>query len=307
MNINVMKIARINLQGNTLDQGWFKHLTLENGKPYMVAITILSEIFYWYKPTEIKDERTNEIQYKQKFKADKLQKSYQQLAESFGFTKRQVKEACKYLEKKSLITMEFRTIVRSGKKCNNVMYVEPNTKNIEKISIIYQDPVTSESDTLLHSNVTPSDVQTGEALTLERKTNTKITTEITTKITTLKDNMSSDQKERSKDSIPYEDIVSYLNEKVGKSFKHKTAKTRSLIKARFKEGFTIDDFKQIIDIKAAQWLNDSHMNQYLRPETLFGTKFEGYLNENNRNTKSPNNQQQYGDNIIPGFKGKMPF
>ena len=40
----------------------------------MVAITILSEIFYWYKPTEIKDERTNEIQYKQKFKADKLQK-----------------------------------------------------------------------------------------------------------------------------------------------------------------------------------------------------------------------------------------
>ncbi|ARJ25067.1 DNA replication protein DnaD [Bacillus mycoides] len=186
MNINVMKIARINLQGNTLDQGWFKHLTLENGKPYMVAITILSEIFYWYKPTEIKDERTNKIQYKQKFKADKLQKSYQQLAESFGFTKRQVKDACKYLEKKNLITMEFRTIVRSGKKCNNVMYVEPNTENIEKISIIYQDPVTSESDTLLHSNVTPSDVQTGEALTLERKTNTKITTENTTEITTNK-------------------------------------------------------------------------------------------------------------------------
>lgn len=108
---------------------------------------------------------------------------------------------------------------------------------------------------------------------------TETTTETTTEITTLKDNTSSDQKERSKDCIPYEDIVSYLNEKVGKSFKHKTAKTRSLIKARFKDGFTIDDFNRVIDIKAAQWLNDSHMSQYLRPETLFGTKFESYLNE----------------------------
>ncbi|EOO65809.1 hypothetical protein IKE_03394 [Bacillus cereus VD196] len=180
MNSNVMKVARINLQGNTLDQGWFKYLTLENGKPYMVAITILSEIFYWYKPTERKDEKTNEIQYKQKFKADKLQKSYQQLAESFGFTKRQVKDACKYLEKKKLITIEFRTIVINGTKCNNVMYVEPNTENIEKISIIYQDPVTSELQTLSRSNARPSDIQIGEALTLKRKTNTKITTEITT-------------------------------------------------------------------------------------------------------------------------------
>lgn len=108
---------------------------------------------------------------------------------------------------------------------------------------------------------------------------TENTTENTTEITTLKDNTSSDQKERSKDNVPYEDIVSYLNEKVGKSFKHTTAKTRSLIKARFKDGFTINDFKQVIDIKAAQWLNDSHMSQYLRPETLFGTKFESYLNE----------------------------
>ncbi|OOR18132.1 conserved phage C-terminal domain-containing protein [Bacillus mycoides] len=108
---------------------------------------------------------------------------------------------------------------------------------------------------------------------------TENTTENTTEITTLKDNMPSDQKERSKDCIPYEDIVSYLNEKIGKSFKHKTAKTRSLIKARFKDGFTIDDFKRVIDIKTAQWLNDSHMSQYLRPETLFGTKFESYLNE----------------------------
>ncbi|HFF3742149.1 DNA replication protein DnaD [Bacillus cereus] len=186
MNINVLKVARINLQGNTLDQGWFKYLTLENGKPYMVAITILSEIFYWYKPTEIKDERTNEIQYKQKFKADKLQKSYQQLADSFGFTKRQVLEACKYLVKRELIAIEFRTIIVNGKRHNNVMYVEPIVESIEKISILYQDPITSESDTLPHYNERGSGIKTEEAPTLKRGTNTKITTENTTENTTNK-------------------------------------------------------------------------------------------------------------------------
>ncbi len=305
MNSNVMKIARINLRGNTMDQGWFKHLTLDNGKPYMVAITVLSEIFYWYKPTEIRDEKTNEIRYKQKFKADKLQKSYQQLADSFGFTKRQVLEACKYLQKRELISIEFRTIIVNGNRLNNVMYVEPIVENIQKISILYQDPITLESDTLPHYNGGGSHIRTGETPTLERGTNTKITTKNTTKITTLKDNMPSDQKERSKDCIPYEDIVSYLNEQAGKSFKHKTAKTRSLIKARVKDGFTIDDFKRVIDIKAAQWLNDSHMSQYLRPETLFGTKFEGYLNE--KGAKKHGGNSNATGSKIPGFKGELPF
>ncbi|KAB2502357.1 DNA replication protein DnaD [Bacillus cereus] len=186
MNNNVMKIARINLRGNTMDQGWFKHLTLDNGKPYMVAITVLSEIFYWYKPTEIRDEKTNEIRYKQKFKADKLQKSYQQLADSFGFTKRQVLEACKYLLKKKLITIEFRTIIVNGTRLNNVMYVEPIAENIQKISILYQDPITLESDTLPHYKDGGSHTKKGEAPTLERGTNTEITTENTTKITTNK-------------------------------------------------------------------------------------------------------------------------
>jgi hypothetical protein len=181
MNSNVMKIARINLRGNTMDQGWFKHLTLDNGKPYMVAITVLSEIFYWYKPTEIRDEKTNEIRYKQKFKADKLQKSYQQLADSFGFTKRQVLEACKYLLKRKLILIEFRTIIVNGTRLNNVMYVEPIVENIQKISILYQDPITLESDTLPHYNEGGSHTEKGEAPSLERGTNTEITTETTTK------------------------------------------------------------------------------------------------------------------------------
>ncbi|HDR6318359.1 TPA: conserved phage C-terminal domain-containing protein [Bacillus thuringiensis] len=305
MNSNVMEVARLNLRGNTMDQGWFKHLTLDNGKPYMVAISVLSEVFYWYKPTEIRDEETNEIRYKQKFKADKLQKSYTQLADTFGFTKRQVKDACDYLKNRSLIKIEFRTIIANGVRCNNVMYVEPVPEEIMKISILYQDPITLERGRVLRSNVPPSYISTEEPPTLERGTNTEITTKTTTKITTLKDNKSSGQKEQPKDNIPYEDIVSYLNEKAGKSFKHKTAKTRTLIKARLKDSFTIDDFKRVIDIKAAQWLNDSHMSQYLRPETLFGTKFESYLNE--KGAKNNVGNSNATSSTIPGFKGELPF
>lgn len=84
------------------------------------------------------------------------------------------------------------------------------------------------------------------------------------------------------DSIPYKEIIDYLNQKANKKYKHTSQKTQTLIKARFKEKFTLDDFKQVIDIKTAQWLVDPKMSVYLRPETLFGTKFEGYLNEQSK-------------------------
>lgn len=85
-----------------------------------------------------------------------------------------------------------------------------------------------------------------------------------------------EEKERDIDNIKY--IVDYLNQKTGKEFRYKTPKTQKLINARFAEGFSVDDFKTVIDKKCAEWLR-SDMERYLRPETLFGTKFEGYLNE----------------------------
>jgi DnaD/phage-associated family protein len=182
VNANILAIAQINLRGNTMDHGWFQHLTLANGKPNMVAIAILSEIVYWYKPTEVRDEMTGQLKYKQKFKADMLQKNYQQLADSFGFTKRQVKEACDFLKERNCIRVEFRTIEVNGMKYNNVMFVEPVPETIREISILYHTPPTLERNTLLHSNVTPSYIKTEDPPTLKRKTNTEITTEITTNI-----------------------------------------------------------------------------------------------------------------------------
>lgn len=79
--------------------------------------------------------------------------------------------------------------------------------------------------------------------------------------------------------IPFSEIVSYLNEKANTKYKPSSKKTKDLIKARWNDSFTLDDFKSVIDIKCTQWLNDPKMVEYLRPETLFGTKFESYLNQ----------------------------
>lgn len=85
-----------------------------------------------------------------------------------------------------------------------------------------------------------------------------------------------------KNNTDYKDIVDYLNLKAGTSFKHTSKATQSLINARMHEGFTVEDFKTVIDKKCSEWLNDGKMQQYLRPQTLFGTKFESYLNQKAR-------------------------
>lgn len=74
-------------------------------------------------------------------------------------------------------------------------------------------------------------------------------------------------------------VVNYLNEKCRTDYRATTRKTRELITARAREGFGLHDFHKVIDKKVADWKDDSKMRIYLRPVTLFGTKFESYLNE----------------------------
>ena len=73
-------------------------------------------------------------------------------------------------------------------------------------------------------------------------------------------------------------IVEYLNIKSNSHYKYSTDKTQTLIKARIKDGFTLDDFKIVIDKKCEEWLG-TDFEKFLRPETLFNNKFEGYLNQ----------------------------
>lgn len=111
---------------------------------------------------------------------------------------------------------------------------------------------------------------------------TTITISSTNTITNSIDNINNiKEKEiyKEKEKIEYNEIIDYLNLKTNSNYKSTTPKTRELIKARYNEGFTLDDFKQVIDNKVNAWGSDEKMVKYLRPETLFSNKFEGYLNE----------------------------
>jgi len=81
------------------------------------------------------------------------------------------------------------------------------------------------------------------------------------------------------EKIPYAEIVKHLNIRIGSKYRPTINKTQSLIKARWNEGFRLDDFKTVIDKKCIEWIGDKEKEKYLRPVTLFGAKFESYLNQ----------------------------
>lgn len=78
--------------------------------------------------------------------------------------------------------------------------------------------------------------------------------------------------------VPYDEIINYLNKKTGKNFQATTKETRARIRARFAGGASLQDFVRVIDTMTIKWANDPKMADFLRPETLFGNKFESYLN-----------------------------
>lgn len=82
-------------------------------------------------------------------------------------------------------------------------------------------------------------------------------------------------------------VIKDLNIILNTKYSEKSKKTISLINARLEEGFNQDDFKLVVEFKYKQWANDAKMKEYLRPETLFGTKFESYLQsaKNKQNDK----------------------
>ena len=177
-------VGRISITGNTIPQIWYKTITHPSGKPYLEAIVILSDIVYWYRPTEVRDERTGEvIAYRKRFKADLLQRSYADLAQQFGISKREATNAVVALEKIGVVRRHLRTIDVNGTKTANVLFLELVPKALLALTCGEVTPLTFKSDTshfqkgdLSRSEVTP--------LTFKRETNTENTTENTTETST---------------------------------------------------------------------------------------------------------------------------
>jgi uncharacterized phage protein (TIGR02220 family) len=84
-------------------------------------------------------------------------------------------------------------------------------------------------------------------------------------------------------------VVDYLNRKTNSNYQPTTKDTIRLITARHNEGFTADNFKIVIDFKCKQWLGDGEKQEFLRPQTLFSNKFEGYLNAAHRAIETNSN------------------
>ena len=112
------------------------HEYKESDQTDHLAILILSDILYWYKPVEIRDEKTGKlVGYGQRFEGDKLQKTYQEYAELLNAPKSSVKRAIDNLVFRGLVRREFRTIkTRNGLAMCNVMYLEPVLEEIKKIT-----------------------------------------------------------------------------------------------------------------------------------------------------------------------------
>ena len=138
----VDEMGTMNISGNVIPAVWYRTITKDNGKPYLLAIVILSDIVYWYRPSEVRDQGTGHILgWKKKFSEDILRQSYQYYVDLFGESKKTIKTAMDKLEQLKVIRREFRTVsYGDGMLCNNVMYVELNPDMLYQLTFPEEIP-----------------------------------------------------------------------------------------------------------------------------------------------------------------------
>lgn len=199
VNDTLEQMRQLNLTGNIIPHAWYSKITFQSGNPDLLGTVLLAEIVYWYRPVEVKDERTGQLLgFKKKFAADMLQRSLSSFAEQFGVNKRQVADALKRLEEAGLVIKKIRTIQASQGRLNNVMYVAPVPSKIAELDNkgVCDHFISEKNDSAeiiiapdtfersrgydrtyqgIHSNVVGA--------TVERGTYTEITTQITTENT----------------------------------------------------------------------------------------------------------------------------
>lgn len=131
----VDKLSRLQISGNVIPVSWYKTIRRDTGKPNLNAIIILADIVYWYRAVEIRDEATGQlIGLRKKFHADMLQRSYQQISDQFGISKRDATNAVVELEKLRVVRRVFRTLEISGRLVPNVLFLDLDVEVLEKLT-----------------------------------------------------------------------------------------------------------------------------------------------------------------------------
>ena len=179
-----------------------------------------------------------------------------------GLSKYQQGDAMKDLVELGLVEVDYHGVPRKR-------FVRVNT--VKVIDLINSYGLDDKSSSFLTTVGLETRQQLGEKLDVNNNNNNK------------NNNKNKEKKSKAVDSTHADEIrivVDYLNEKVGSRYTYRNKEINRLIRARLKDGFTVDDFKAVIDGKSADWKGDPNMSKYLRPSTLFApSHFEEYLNE----------------------------
>ena len=197
------------------------------------------------------------------------------ISEITGIPQSKVCKKLKELEEESYITYIFKS---KSKHTSSIIYADFIAKNSQKSESVNESVNESVSESVKPIGNTTLQ---SHCESVNESVNESVSESLSINISKNKSNI-------------YSRVITQLNEKANKKFKANTKKTIACINARLNEGFLEDDFYKVIDIKSKSWLHDPEMNRYLRPETLFGNKFESYLNEN---------YEAKENNVVP-FKGK---
>lgn len=137
------ELIDFSVKGNIIPPIWYKRITFANGKPQLLAINILADLVYWYRPIEIRDEHTGQvIERRKKFKTDILQRGYKQICEFFGCSKDQAKDSLQLLEKMGLIERIVRSTKIGEMTIPSCLYIKLNVDAVKKISFLTQEELT---------------------------------------------------------------------------------------------------------------------------------------------------------------------
>lgn len=184
----VDEMAEIQITGNVIPPQWYKTILYPSGKPYLTAIVILSDIVFWYRPQLVRDESSGQLtEVKKRFRADLLQRSYEQLSEQFGISKREATNAIIALEKLGVVNRIFRTISAGGVTSSNILFLELIPSKVKELTYGTKDiAIPFESDS---PNIEKADLSLSKETppTLKSGTYTETTPETSTKIKETKE------------------------------------------------------------------------------------------------------------------------
>ncbi len=201
-NLIVDEVGKIQLMGNIIPEAWYHTVVNENGKPNLLAINILADIVYWYRPTEIRDEKSGNVTYKKKFyDKDFLQKSYADICNKFNCSEKQVREALKLLENLEVVQRHFKAVMTGYGKLPNIMFLELFPETLKKLTFPSGNTCFPFGKDVVPDLETP--------IAPDGNTITKNTTEITTAIyTPIPNHM---DKEKNQTSYSHRKYVNQFN------------------------------------------------------------------------------------------------